>query len=281
MPKNEDETALDNLADLLKISQKDRIIFKIHIITLFLEARPIPMIVIGGPAGSFKTTTTAYVKRIVDPAGKEKEDNVSSIPSNTDDLILAIGNRYLISLDNVSGVSKEESDIFCRAVTGSTNSKRLLYTNEDESIRSFKTKIVLNGIVPYLDYPDLQSRLLIYERDSVEGKDRLTEERLDQKFNELLPNVLGQIFPILAKALSWYKSIKLDIKPKTRMADFEVWGEIIARMSGCKDASPSWCVWPLLVRAPVLPSQGRRASSGLPLGWIASTSSRAPLRDSA
>ena len=234
-PKREDEEALDKLLDLLRIARKDRLIFKVNLIGLFLEACPTPMIVIGGIAGSFKTTTTAFVKRIVDPTGQQMEDNVSTISNNIDDLILHLNNRYLGSFDNVSRISKDQSDVFCRAITGNTNSKRKLYTDEDESILSFKRKIVLNGIVPNLDYPDLQSRLIIYEKESIDEKYRLTEEQLNEKFERLLPNVLGQIFLILSKAMFWYKSLKYDIKPKTRMADFEVWGEVIARVMGCEE----------------------------------------------
>jgi len=232
MPKRDDKNALDKLLDLFKISLKDRLVFKIHLITLFLEAINVPMMVIGGTAGSFKTTTNAMIKRIVDPSGNEKEDNVSSMPTNTDDLILHLNNRYLASFDNVSYISKEQSDIFCRAITGNSNSKRKLYTDDDESIFSFKRKIILNGIVPNLDYPDLQSRLLFYERDSVDNDSRLTEQELEEKFILLLPNVLGQIFLILYQTLSWHKSIKYDVKPKTRMSDFEVYGEVISRVMG-------------------------------------------------
>ncbi len=232
MPKRDDENALEKLLDLLKISLKDRLVFKIHLVTLFLEAINVPMMVIGGTAGSFKTTTNAMIKRIVDPSGNEKEDNVSTIPTNTDDLILHLNNRYLASFDNVSYISKEQSDIFCRAITGNSNSKRKLYTDDEESIFSFKRKIILNGIVPNLDYPDLQSRLLFYERDSVDNNSRLTEQDLEEKFAILLPNVLGQIFLILYQALSLHKRIKFEIKPKTRMSDFEVYGEVISRIIG-------------------------------------------------
>jgi len=117
MPKNEDENALDKLIDLFRISPKDRLVFKVNLICLFLEAYPMPMIVIGGPAGSFKTTTTAFVKRIVDPDGSQKEDNVSSFPTNIDDLDLQLYNRYLTCFDNVSKISKDQSNRISRAIS--------------------------------------------------------------------------------------------------------------------------------------------------------------------
>jgi len=235
MPKHEDEQALEKLVDLLRISPKDRLVFMVNLICLFLEAYPMPLIVIGGPAGSFKTTTTAFVKRIVDPDGNQKEDNVSSFPTNIDDLDLQLYNRYLTCFDNVSKISKEQSNHLCRAISGNTVTKRKLYTDTEESILSFMRKITVNGIALNLDYEDLQTRLLSYERESVDEKDRLTEEQLNEKFNELLPNVLGEIFITLQKTLFWRKSLKDSIERGSRMADFKVWGEIIARVLGCKD----------------------------------------------
>jgi len=203
--------------------------------SLFFEAYPMPIIAIGGTSGSFKTTMTGFIKRIVDPSGILKEDNVSSFPEKNDDMKIYLNNRYLASFDNVSHISKEQSDIFCRAITGNSNTKRKLYRDNEESVQSFMRKIVLNGIMPNLDYEDLQSRTIFYERETPDSKNRITEDVLNEKFNELLSYVLGEIFHILSKSLSWYKSMKHDIRPERRMSDFEVRGEIIARIMGAKD----------------------------------------------
>ncbi len=233
-PRDYDEhkNALDGLVNLFKIQDKDRLVFKVHLISLFLEGYPMPIIAIGGPSGSFKTTMTGFIKRIVDPSGILKEDNVSSFQEKSDDMIIHLNNRYLASFDNVSYISKEQSNIFCRAITGNSYTKRKLYRDDEETVLSFMRKIVLNGIVPNLDYDDLQSRLIFYERKTPDPKIRITEEQLNEKFNELLPYVLGEIFHTLSKSLSWYKLLKLDIKPDDRMTDFEVWGEIISRVMG-------------------------------------------------
>ncbi len=232
MPKKDDPKALDGLCDLFHILRKERLVFKVGLACLFLESYPMPMIVVDGFAGSFKTTTTGGIKKIVDPSGGDIIDNVSTMAKKRDDLIIQLSNRYLSSFDNVSSITQETSDILCRAITGSSNPKRKLYTDDDESIQNFRRKIVLNGIVPNLEYPDLQTRLLRISRDVIDETNKMTEKEFNEKFKKLLPDVLGQLFLILHKALSWYKSVKYDIKPKTRMADFEVWGEIIARLMG-------------------------------------------------
>jgi len=70
-PVRGDNLVLDRLVDLLRISPKDKLIFKVHLISMFLEAYPIPMMVFDGSAGSLKTTISSTVKMIVDPNGRD------------------------------------------------------------------------------------------------------------------------------------------------------------------------------------------------------------------
>ena len=231
-PKKGTNISLDLLVSLLHISEKDQLVFKINLICLFLQAYSMPMIVFDGSAGSIKTTATATVKRIVDPVGKLSQDNVSSMQEKPHDLILQLFNRYLSSFDNVSYLDQKISDVICRAITGSNNERRKLYTNNDEAIFSFRSKIVLNGVIPTLEYTDLQTRLISYERETIDTSNLITEKEFQEKLNEILPNILGLIFKTLAKALQKYPELKDTIKPKTRMADFEIWGEIISRCLG-------------------------------------------------
>jgi len=232
LPKKGSNFSLEQLVNLLHISKQDQLVFKINLICLFLQAYSMPMIVFDGSAGSIKTTATATVKRIIDPAGKLNQDNVSSMQEKPNDLVIQLSNRYLASFDNVSYIDSKISDVTCRAITGSNNERRKLYTDNDEAIFSFRSKIVLNGIIPTLDYPDLQTRLISYERDTIDESNLITEKEFQERLNDILPNVLGIIFKTLAKALKKYPELKDKIKPKTRMADFEIWGEIISRCLG-------------------------------------------------
>jgi len=231
-PIYDDNLALDQLTDLLRIL--DRQLFKIHLVTLLLEPIPVPIMVFEGQAGSMKTTISTAIKKLIDPSGNYNEDNCSYLPNNHDDLVIYLNNRYLSVFDNVTKINQETSDALCRAITGSSNSKRQLYTNSDESILNFRRKVVLNGIVPNLDYPDLQERMISYKRSPLQEGERLTEAEFNQKFNALLPKVNGQILQAMQKAIPIYNRIKSKLKPKTRMADFEVWGEAISRALGYK-----------------------------------------------
>jgi hypothetical protein len=199
---------------------------------MFLESIPVPIMFFDGEAGSMKTTTTASIKRIIDPNGINNEDNCNSISTRNDDLIIQLNNRYVSAFDNVTKVSQEMSDVLCRAITGSGNVKRELYTNSEETILNFRRKIILNGIVPSVDYPDLQDRMISYDRIPLQNNQRLTDKEFQERFNRLLPSAIGQIFKIIQKSLIHHEEVKQDVKPKTRLADFEIWGESISREFG-------------------------------------------------
>lgn len=234
MPIAGNDQALDDLCRLLLINKKDIILFKAILLCYFIPNISSPMIIQDGSAGTFKTTTGGSIKRIVDPSGKTIEDNVSPMQKKDKDLNLQLSNRYLICFDNVSHVSQEQSDTLCRAITGNSIQNRKLYKDTEEVIQSIRRKIVLNGITPNTNYPDLQTRSLKIHRDTPDNIQRITEKEFNEKFEKLLPSVLGQIFIILSRCLSWYKSTKYDVKPKTRMADFEVWGETASQLLGYK-----------------------------------------------
>lgn len=228
-----DRDSLEELVQLLRIPPQFRHIFKVHQISMFLEDVSVPIMVTRGEQGSLKTTITKAVKRTVDPSGEE----VSSIPLKRDDQILLLNNRFVPNFDNVSYISPANSDILCRAVTGDGLSKRKLYSDSTEIIYSYKRKIILNGISFGLNRSDLMERCIVYETKAPKNSERITEEEFNEKFNELLPSLLGQIFTVLSKVLKMYKSVKLQIKDKPRMADFAVYGECISRALGYDDFS--------------------------------------------
>lgn len=228
-PEKVDYDALSKLCDWLRIKQTDRFIFKIHLVSLFLEKYPMPIMVFTGEQGSIKTTITGTVKMIVDPSSQEHLE----IPDKPDDMIIQMNNRYVSAFDNITGFDQKISDRFCRVVTGLGVSKRQLYKDMDEIILTMIKKIILNGIAPSLDYPDLRDRCIFYESTPIDEDNRLTVEEFNKEIVKIKPGVIDQIFMILATAIKEYIKAKNDLKGKMqRMSDFSVWGEAISRAMG-------------------------------------------------
>lgn len=227
-PKPTNEDILEKLCELLRIQRKDRFVFKVHLVSFFLEKYPMPIMVFTGEQGSIKTTITQTIKRIVDPSIQKS----SSIPRKGDDLAIHMYNRYLSAFDNVSGFDHEVSDTFCRVITGEGISKRMLYKDTQEVILTYVRKIVMNGISPSMEFPDFRDRTIFYETMPVEEKDRLTLEEFNTSIDEIMPELMGQIFTTLSRALAIYDDTKQSLDRLPRMSDFGVWGEAISRSLG-------------------------------------------------
>jgi hypothetical protein len=98
---------------------------------------------------------------------------------------------------------------------------------------TFKRKIILNGVTPKFNNGDLQTRLIKYAKK--EEITFLTDSEFEEKFVELRPRVLGQVFEVIQRVLG-----KIDgytITSKTRMAEFERWGELISQELGYAENS--------------------------------------------
>jgi hypothetical protein len=229
VPKLSKPDALSDLAKLMRV--KDRHLFEVHLVSMFLEGIVSPIMFFGGPPGTLKSTNSGLVKMLIDPNGVSIDDNLNSLPPKADDMSVTLYNRYMTAYNNISKVSQVQSDGLCCAVTGGSNDKRKLYTDMDETVMNFKRKIIINGVSPYMEYSDLLDRILSHDREPI-GNVRKTDEYVLDRFQRLRPYVLGNVFQIIQKAIKIYKDLKYEISPKTRLASFEVWGEAISRAMG-------------------------------------------------
>ena len=160
-----------------------------------------------------------------------------TFPRDSNEFIQQLSHNYIAYYDNVSVIQDWISDLLCRAVTGSSFSKRALYTNDDDIYYNFKRIIGINGIDLAATKADLLDRSIIIQTERIDKKDRVKIKKIWQNFNRIKPYVLGYIFDILGKVLR-YKTEHGEIdfpNGLNRMADWEEYGEIISRCMGEKD----------------------------------------------
>jgi hypothetical protein len=227
------DTDIDALGEITRILHiQDPVLFSVHAVSFFLESCSIPIMILLGAAGSLKTTISYVVKLIVDPDGRVIESNVSPFSYKEDDLNIHVHNRFLSAFDNITGIPQKIADNLCRFVTGQSYTKRKLYQDSEEIILNFRRKLILNGIAPTIEQSDLIQRSIFYRQKGIARQDRITEKELASKLETLLPNVLGQIFKTLQKAMNLYDSVEQEIQNPERMSDFTIWGECISRALG-------------------------------------------------
>ncbi len=210
-----------------------KLLLKCYIISLFIPEIPKPILLLHGEQGGAKSTFQELIQRMVDPSITQ----TLTFPRDSTEFIQQLSHNYIAYYDNVSLIQDWISDLICRAVTGSSFSKRALYTNDDDIYYNFKRIIGINGIDLAATKADLLDRSIIIQTERIDKKDRKKIKKIWEKFDQLKPYVLGYIFDILVKVLR-YKAEHGEIdfpNGLNRMADWEEYAEIISRCMDNRD----------------------------------------------
>jgi hypothetical protein len=131
---------------------------------------------------------------------------------------------YIVMLDNQNNIPEWAADTLCRFVSGEADSKRRLYTDDEDVIIELRRAVILNGINVPTERGDVLDRSLVVELERIPDGDRNTEEQIWEHFAREHPRLLGALFDILSRAIALKPSIKLSRRPP-RLAD---WGEYAA-----------------------------------------------------
>jgi hypothetical protein len=198
----------------------------VYLVTCLVPEIPHPIIVFHGPQGSAKTTALKVLRRIIDPSTVE----VLTMPSDAEKLVQQFSHHWAPYYDNLSGLSRQASDAFCRAVTGDGQQKRKLYTDDDVVVCHFKRCPGFCGVNIEAYQPDLLDRCILIGLERIDDDGRKTESDLWKEFEEVRPEFIAGLLDALSKAMKIYPTIKgLDLP---RMADFALWGCAVAEAIG-------------------------------------------------
>ena len=218
LPDPEAGGSLDSLFSLVNLkTERDRRLFTAYAVTVPLPHVGRPILSASGPMGSGKTTAGRSVKRLWDPTAPE------TVRYDPHDFLQKAAHCYMPMLDNLSALPDSAADTLCRLVTGEADSKRKLYTDDEDVIIELRRAVILNGINAPTDRGDVLDRSLVVELERIPDKERRTEEEMWAVFERGHPALLGAAFDTLAKTIARKLSLKLSRRP--RLAD---WGEYAA-----------------------------------------------------
>ena len=155
----------DKFMDLtnVKDSEDSRSLFKCYIISLFYAGIIHPALMLYGEKGTAKSTLQELIKMLVDPSSIL----TLAFSKNIESMVQKLAHNYVCYFDNISKIIESISDILCRAVTGSSFSKRELFSNDDDIIYNFKHCIGINGINLGATKSDLIDRGVIVENKTI------------------------------------------------------------------------------------------------------------------
>jgi hypothetical protein len=188
------------------------------------------MLVLHGKKGSAKSTLQTLIKLLVDPS----KPTLLTIHNDRAEFVQQLAHNHVAYYDNVKNTPGWLSDEACKAVTGIGQTKRKLYSDDDDIVYEYKRCLAFSGINVSLTEPDALDRSIMIELARIADDKRREESEIISEFFELRPKLLAYIFDTLAKTLQ----IKPDIKKLSnlpRMADFALWGEAIARAMDYED----------------------------------------------
>ena len=221
-----------NLVNVMGSDDDTILLLKCYIISLFIPDIQKVVLMLHGSGGSAKTFLQELIKALVDPSIIK----TLGFPRDSNELIQQLSHNYLVYYDNISGIPPWISDQLCRAVTGSGFSKRALYTDDDDVIRSFMRCVGFNGINLAATKADLLDRGLIVKLERIIRNKQRKPKELWRVFEDIRPKLLGYIFDTLVKVLNWKNNgPALNLKELPRMSEFAEYGEIIARVMGYEE----------------------------------------------
>jgi hypothetical protein len=216
--------AIKKLRELVNIRDDDQ--FMCYVATLiaaFRDCGPYPVLLIQGEQGSAKSTAQRYWRALIDP----NHAPLRRPPREPRDLAIAANNSWVVSLNNLSYIPDWLSDDLSCLCTGQGFAVRALYTDRDETIFSLQRPIAINGIEDMVRRGDLADRLLSVRLPSIPPGKYLTEKKLDMKFAQEAPGILGCLLDAVATALRNLPTTEIENLP--RMADFLTWWRLPPR----------------------------------------------------
>gem|GEM_PF-1733074 len=203
-----------------------KILYLVSVVTSFVPDIAHIIFVIFGGEGTGKTTASKITRMVIDPSGSL----TCRCYDNNREFVQYMAHNYVIILENLSGMSKNLSDTICTAVTGVGDSKRALFTNDDNIIYNFKRVFIINGINNVVTQSDLLRRSILFELSEIPENERVAEKTFWRRFEEARPVILGGIFSTLAKAMKIYPDVSLT--GLYDMADYTLWGYAVAEALG-------------------------------------------------
>jgi hypothetical protein len=167
-------------------TERDRRLLLAYIATVPLPQIGRPILSASGPMGSGKTTAGRLVKRQWDPTTPE------TVRYDPRDFLQKASHCCIPMLDNLSALPDSASDTLCRLVTGEADSKRKLYTDDEDVIIELRRAVIINAINVPSDRGDVLDRSLVVELERIPDAKRITEEELwERDYQRGVPVLCG------------------------------------------------------------------------------------------
>ncbi|MDX1964328.1 MAG: hypothetical protein SFX18_14340 [Pirellulales bacterium] len=214
LPPPERGGSLDDLREVLNVTAVDWPIVIGWLVAALVPNIPHPILLLTGIQGTGKSSAARVLLSLFDPSYAP----LRSEPRDMEAWQIQAGGSWGVVIDNLSKIHPWLSDSLCKAVTGDGLIRRILYTDGDLAVSSFRRVICLTSIDAGALRGDLGERLLLVELDVIPDHARRTEQELDSLVEEMQPRLFGAVLDALSQVLAALPGVNLARLP--RMADF-------------------------------------------------------------
>lgn len=179
---------------------QQRAMLAAFLLSQFWRPGGVPHLLLSAEQGSGKTTSARRLKGLTDP---DTAGAVPSTPNDEKDFYAIAGQQCSLILDNLSGMRRDLSDIFCGLATGSAFQKRALHTNGERAIFEAKTSLIFTTIIDDLiKREDLMDRTYPLTLPPLDDKDRRSETDLEAAWKADQELLLAGLLDMLVGALA-------------------------------------------------------------------------------
>jgi hypothetical protein len=185
--RNYGSDILDKFIGLTNVKdEKDKLLLKVYIVSLFVPDVAHTMLMVHGEQGAAKSLLQRLIKQLVDPS----RPVLLTIHASRDEFVQQLSHNYVAYYDNVKTVPSWLADEACKAVTGIGQTKRKLYTNDEDIVYEYKRCLGFSGINICLTEPDALDRSILIELMRIPRDKRKLESQILSEFEELKPRFL-------------------------------------------------------------------------------------------
>jgi len=184
-----------------------------------------PILCFVGPKGSGKTTNVRVIRTLLDP----REPLFNNTVKYEKEMAILFSQNALPCIDNMSDMSRNMSDIFCKTVTGSGFESRTLYTDTDLTHMIYRRGMLMTALDLPSTMPDFLSRCIHISLDEM-GDEACSENLLLEQFEEDKPKIFGGLLQTIAHAKSHIEWMKFKKLP--RLADYAMFGAAVCDVLG-------------------------------------------------
>jgi hypothetical protein len=203
---------LQELVNFLCLTEESGPLACAWLLSAMCKLEAYPAAIIHGEAGAGKSSLTTMLKNLVDPGRAGLLASVADIRN----LSISANSRHIVAIDNLSGMTADQSDALCRLATGGGFSHRTLHTDADETVVEFVKPQILNGIDSIATRGDLLDRALLLKVHPPEVK--IDAKILKAQYKANQPRFLGALLDALVVGLVNLPSV--PVSQPVRMIEY-------------------------------------------------------------